>query len=150
MSLYVAGGPARILSGGVPVSRVVVAGVDVWASFQGYSASTTTSRTLTEGVWVTLDERTVGHGGARYTLDWSWNNDPLQWLAYDRQMRLLVNGDEVWKVVWNASGSWSNSATTNDLSLSYGDTVAYQAYVSGTGRSSARVLGSWSLVSTAL
>lgn len=148
MSLRVAEAFSRIAVAGQSVSRVVVAGVNVWESFKPYSVSSGGSQVLTSGSWATLDQRTVGHGPGRISISWSYANDGLQWLSFDRSIRILVNGSEVWRLNWSGSGGWSDNGTY-DGDFQHGDTVAYQAYTSGTGRELARTLNSWSLSATA-
>lgn len=111
---------------------------------QTHAVSSSGSAVIAENTWTTrLTHTVVGSGRGRISISWAWANDGLQWLSFTREMRVLVNGVEVVHPTWSGSGSWSSNASV-DHDLLDGDVIVFQVYTSGTGRSLARTLNSWS------
>ncbi|ERB55590.1 hypothetical protein N806_31135 [Rhodococcus sp. P27] len=118
----------------------------IWQALQGNSQSKGTF-TVPQNSWTDLLTHTiVGNGYASITANYQWGVDALQWLNFNRQVRLLVNGAVVASNTWTGStAGWTVALNDGPKDYFDGDVIKMQAYVNGTGRASARNVDSSSL-----
>lgn len=112
---------------------------EVWRKHAGHTASRG-QFTLPQGSWTDTFTYVVhGCGRVNVSARFAWGQDVLQWQSFNREVRILLNGNQIAHQSWSGTtSSWIVNLTPPTQNLHHGDVIVAQGYVTGTGRESAR------------
>ncbi|WP_336881371.1 hypothetical protein [Rhodococcus globerulus] len=90
----------------------------------------------------------IGSGRANFSMPFSWGGNGLQWISYNRQIRICRNGAQQGVQSQNATtGSWSGTVTANGYYVEEGDRITVEAF-SGSNYTGCKTVNSATLTMT--